>query len=93
MTDDLTSRIIGAAIEVHSILGAGLLECIYEAALCREFDLQDIPYSRQVQVDVLYKDSVILGQRLDLLVFGEVILELKSQKNYQSLQPPSYYPI
>ena len=79
VTDDLTNKIIGAAIEVHSILGPGLLECIYEAALCREFDLRNIPYSRQVEVDVLYKGSVILGQRLDLIIFGEVILELKLQ--------------
>ncbi|NOT15905.1 MAG: GxxExxY protein [Methylotenera sp.] len=81
MSDDLTSQIIGAAIEVHSILGAGLLESVYEAALCREFELRQISYQRQVPVDVIYKNLVIQGQRLDLLVFGEVIVELKSQNN------------
>lgn len=81
MSDDLTSQIIGAAIEVHSILGAGLLESVYEAALCWEFELRQIPYQRQVPVDVIYKNLVIQGQRLDLLVFGEVIVELKSQNN------------
>lgn len=79
MADDLTSQIIGAAIEVHTILGAGLLESIYELALCKEFSIRNIPYQRQVALDVNYKGEVILGQRLDLLVFGEVIVELKSQ--------------
>ncbi len=79
MSDDLTSQIISSAIEVHTVLGAGLLESIYEAALCREFELRGISYQRQVAVDVDYKGLVILGQRLDLLVFDEVIVELKSQ--------------
>jgi GxxExxY protein len=79
MSDELTNQIIGAAIEVHTVLGAGLLECIYEAAMCREFSIRKIPYQRQVAIDVKYKGEVILGQRLDLLVFGEVIVELKSQ--------------
>lgn len=81
MSDDLTHKIIGAAIEVHTILGSGLLESIYESALCREFELRDIPYQRQVSADVAYKDMVIQGQRLDLLVQGEVIVELKAQSN------------
>jgi GxxExxY protein len=79
MTDDLTNQIIGAAIEVHTALGPGLLESVYEAALCREFDLRGMPYARQVKVDIQYKGLAILGQRLDLLVFSEVVVELKSQ--------------
>lgn len=79
MADDLTSQIIGAAIEVHTILGSGLLESVYELALCREFELREIPFERQVKVDVEYKGLIIAGQRLDLLVFNEVIVELKSQ--------------
>lgn len=77
--DDLTGQIIGAAIEVHRALGVGLLECIYESALCHELGLRGIAYQRQVAVDVLYKGVVIQGQRLDLLVHGEVIVELKAQ--------------
>ena len=78
MVDGLTERIIGAAIEVHRLLGAGLLESIYEEALCHEFDLRGIRYQRQVDVDVIYKERVIKGQRLDLLVEKEVVVELKS---------------
>ena len=81
MGDDFTQRIIGAAVEVHRLLGSGLLESIYEAALCHEFDLQQIPYARQVSIEVRYKDKVILGQRLDLVAFGEVIIEIKSLRH------------
>jgi GxxExxY protein len=78
MSDELTERIIGAAIEVHRLLGPGLLECIYEEALCFELGLRGIAYERQKEVDVIYKGHVIKGQRLDILVAGEVVLELKS---------------
>lgn len=78
MDDLLTKKIIGAAIEVHRELGPGLLEAIYEEALCHEFDLRGIKYQRQVEIDVLYKGKVIKGQRLDLIVENEVIVEIKS---------------
>ena len=76
--DALTERIIGAAIEVHRTLGPGLLESIYEEALCIEFGLRGIPFARQVEIDVHYKGHVIKGQRLDILVNGEVVVELKA---------------
>lgn len=75
--DPLTRAIIGAAIEVHKTLGSGLLESIYEEALCYEFELRGIKYQRQVSVDVVYKGRIIKGQRIDIIVEGEVILELK----------------
>ena len=78
MPDELTERIIGAAIEVHKALGPGLLESIYEEALCYEFELQDIEHERQVPADIIYKGRVIKGQRLDLLVEKEVVVEIKS---------------
>ena len=74
----ITEKIIGCAIEVHKTLGSGLLESIYEEALCYEFQLQNINFERQKEVDVIYKNKVIKGQRLDLLVEGKVIVELKS---------------
>jgi GxxExxY protein len=78
MTDELTEQIIAAAIEVHRLLGPGLLEAIYEQALCIELDLRGVPFECQVDVDVRYKGHVIKGQRLDLLVANEVVVELKS---------------
>lgn len=78
MNEQLTERIIGAAIEVHRILGPGLLEAIYEEALCHEFTLRQIAHQRQVPVDVIYKGHVIKGQRLDLLVENAVVVEIKS---------------
>ena len=76
--DELTEKIIGAAIEVHKHLGPGLLESIYEAAFEYELGLRGIKVERQVAVDVQYKDLVIKGQRLDCLVESEVVVELKS---------------
>ena len=78
MKDFLTQEIIGAAIEVHRNLGCGLLESIYEEALCYEFELRGIDFERQVDVDVIYKGKSIKGQRIDILVKQEVIVELKS---------------
>jgi GxxExxY protein len=79
--DPLTRSIIGAAIEVHKAIGPGLLESIYEEALCYEFELRGIKHERQVSADVVYKGKVIKGQRIDLIVEGQVIIELKSLSN------------
>ncbi|MEM6364333.1 MAG: GxxExxY protein [Planctomycetota bacterium] len=78
MSDDLTEKIIGIAIEVHRILGLGLLESIYEEALCHELQLRGLACERQKAVDVIYKRQVIKGQKLDVLVEGKVVLELKA---------------
>ena len=78
MTDELTEKIIGAAIEVHNILGPGLLESIYEEALGLEFNLRGIRYQKQVDCDIIYKGHTIKGQKLDLLVENEVVVEIKS---------------
>lgn len=78
MADKLTKIIIGAAIEVHKILGPGLLESIYEEALCYELELRGLIVKRQVEIDILYKGKTIKGQRLDILVNDELIVELKS---------------
>lgn len=76
--DELTEKVIGAAIEVHRILGPGLLESIYEEALCHELQLRGVACERQKEVDVIYKERVIKGQKLDVLVEGEVVVELKA---------------
>ncbi len=67
MADQLTERIISAAIEVHRCLGPGLLESIYEEALCYELAQRMIPFERQKEVDVFYKGKIIKGQRLDMM--------------------------
>src|SRR4051794_33301683 len=78
MGDELTEKIIGAAIEVHRVLGPGLLESIYEEALCVELELRGIPFERQVELAVNYKGRIIKGLRIDVLVDREVIVELKA---------------
>jgi GxxExxY protein len=85
MGDALTEKIISAAIEVHRILGPGLLESIYEEALCYELSERRVQFERQKEVDVVYKNQVIKGQRLDLLVNGGVIVEIKSVRKLEDI--------
>jgi len=77
---DLTYGIIGAAMEVHRILGPGFLESVYEEALAHEFDLRGIPSQRQAKLAVRYKDIVAGEFRADFLVDGKVVIELKALK-------------
>jgi GxxExxY protein len=76
--EELAHAIIGAAIEVHRELGPGFLESIYDRALCHELTLRGVPFERQKELTVRYKDLDIPGQRLDLLVGGRVITDLKT---------------
>ena len=75
----VSHAVVGAAIEVHRHLGAGLLESIYEAALHRELSLRGLTVDRQVRVPLEYKGSPLgLSARLDLLVQRLVVVEVKS---------------
>lgn len=75
----ITEAIIGAAIEVHRVLGPGLLESAYEECLCRELALQRVPFERQRPLPVEYKGLLLdCGYRLDLLVSGVVVVEIKA---------------
>jgi GxxExxY protein len=77
--DPLTEKIIGAAIEVHRILGPGLLEAAYEECLCRELETADLPFQRQVVLPIIYKgDAIRPGFRADIIVMEQVILEIKA---------------
>ena len=77
--NELSSKIIGAAIEVHKALGPGLLESAYEECLCHELSLQDMLFDRQKPLPVKYKGRKLdIGYRLDLVVENAIILELKS---------------
>ncbi|HEY2933300.1 MAG TPA: GxxExxY protein [Acidobacteriota bacterium] len=65
----MSNRVLGAAIEVHRLLGPGLLESTYEACLCRELSVRGIQFHRQVPLPVVYKDvKPDCGYRIDLLV-------------------------
>lgn len=76
--DRLSREAIGAAIEVHRVLGPGLLESIYEKYLLREFELRDTPVLTQQQVQITYKGAAFTEElRFDLLVDGALLLEVK----------------
>jgi GxxExxY protein len=76
--DDLTEKVIGAAVEVHRLLGPGLLESVYEECLCRELHLRGLTFERQVSLPVEYKGAKLdCGYRIDLVVNGLIVLELK----------------
>ena len=76
-TEDLARRAIGAAIEVHDHLGPGLPEIAYRRALVHEFRLRGIPCQEEVQAPIYYKGEHVADGRIDLLVGGVLILELK----------------
>ncbi len=77
--NDLTYEIIGCAIKVHKVLGPGLLESTYEHCLSQEFILRGLKFERQVGLPVIYENSRLdAGYRIDLLVEGKVIIEIKS---------------
>ncbi len=69
---------LDAAFEVHTLLGAGFLERVYEDALCHELTLRGVSFERQKAVVVPYKNLQIEGQRLDLLLGGLVVAEIKA---------------
>jgi GxxExxY protein len=75
---DTTQSIIAAAIAVHSELGPGFLESIYEQALAVEFALRGIAFIRQHSVPLFYRDHQIGEHRLDFLVESKIVVELKA---------------
>lgn len=77
--DRQTYAIIGAAFEVHRILGCGFLEPVYQEALQREFTVQGIPHDREVTLPIIYKGFRLeTYYRPDFICFGEVVVELKA---------------
>ncbi len=78
---ELTEQIIGAAMEVHSYWGPGLIESIYEKSLAHELSLRGVAVHRQVPLNLKYKDLTLDDDyRVDLIVAGKVIAELKVVK-------------
>jgi GxxExxY protein len=84
--DEISNRVIVAAIEVHRHLGPGLLESAYEECLWQELKLHDLACERQVALPVAYKGTNLdCGYRMDLVVEGKVILELKSVAKFEPI--------
>lgn len=77
---ELSYKIIGAAMEVHRVLGPGFLESVYETALAHEFDLREIPFQRQARLTVGYKEILAGEFRADFLVGEKLVVELKATK-------------
>ena len=92
MDRNYTYRILKCLYEVHSQLGPGLLESIYEEAATKELEAQGFNVDRQLSVPVYYKGEKLQSDlRLDLMVDGKVILELKSVSEYRKLFEKQLY--
>jgi GxxExxY protein len=77
--DPRTYDIIGAAMEVHSVLGYGFVEPVYQDALTNEFARRDIPFAREVPIPVYYKeDQLSVRYCADFICYDEIIVELKA---------------
>jgi GxxExxY protein len=80
--EEITYKVIGAAIEVHKVLGPGYLESVYEDALCYELERLGVSFKRQVELDIQYKDAVFQRRfRADLVVEEKVLVENKAIAN------------
>ena len=77
---NITSKIIGCAMEVHKILGAGFQELIYQRALAKEMLLQEINFQREPEMSIYYKNEMIGTRRVDFLVENIISVELKAIK-------------
>ncbi len=82
LENEISGIIVDACFKVHTTLGPGLLESVYEAALCHELELLPVGYTKQQAIPVVYKGIQLeLGFRADLIVMGKVLVELKSIDN------------
>ena len=75
---ELSYAVVGAAMEVHRVLGPGFLESVYEAALGYELAQRGIPYERQKRLAVAYKGELVGEYAADMVIDDKIILELKA---------------
>ena len=93
-TERLATCIVDSAFKVHSTLGPGLLESVYQACMVREFENRNIQVQQQVSVPITYEGKQLeSGLRLDLLVQGQIILELKAVVKMLLFMTLSFSPI
>ena len=81
---ELTFAVIGAAMEVHRILGPGFLEAVYQVALERELSLRGIQFDKQVRLPVRYKDVLVGEYIADFIIDKKFIVEIKAVSNFHS---------
>jgi GxxExxY protein len=82
---DLTHKIIGCAMSVHSALGSGFMEIIYQEALQVELEDCGLEFSREHEMPILYKSKHIGTRRVDFLVAGKIAVELKALTNLENV--------
>ena len=83
--NELSGKIIGAAFEVSNVLGAGFLEKVYENALNKELNLKGLKTQQQAPLKVYYKDELVGDYFADILVGNEIIIELKTVKEFDEI--------
>jgi GxxExxY protein len=87
LRDWRTEAIIGAAMEVHRILGYGFLESVYQQALTKEFTLRKIPFSKEVDLPVVYKGETLdAGYRVDFCCYAAILVEIKALAQYSGTE-------
>jgi GxxExxY protein len=81
---ELTFAVIGAAMEVHRILGPGFLEAVYQVALERELTLRGVPFERQVKLPVIYKDILVGEYFADVVIDKKFVVEIKAVSKFNA---------
>jgi GxxExxY protein len=84
-TEKYVERVVECGIAVHRTLGPGFFEPVYQNAMCLELVEQDVPFESEKRVVVRYRDRPVATQRLDFLVAGRVIVELKALKELEPI--------
>ena len=82
---EITSKIIGSALEVHKILGAGFQEVIYQRALTKEMITKGLSFEREFEMQILYKNENVGSRRVDFFIEGVIMVEIKALAKLEDL--------